>query len=76
MFYYGLHKNKKMKDWSAKNYLSLEEWDSEKYERYMKISEKFFLGGKTFIVLPPEFFEIIDLGKVELWYVLEIAFFV
>ncbi len=32
----------------------------------MKISEKFFLGGKTFIVLPPEFFEIIDLGKVEL----------
>ena len=25
-----------------------------------------FSGGKTFIVLPPEFFEIIDLGKVEL----------
>ena len=25
VFYYGLHKNKKMKDWSAKNYLSLEE---------------------------------------------------
>lgn len=24
-FYYGLHKNKKMKDWSVKNYLSLEE---------------------------------------------------
>ena len=30
------------------------------------VLEKFFLGGKTFIVLPPEFFEIIDLGKVEL----------
>ena len=42
----------------------------------MKISEKFFSGGKTFIVLPPEFFEIIDLGKVELCCVLEIAFLV
>ncbi|EFC88181.1 hypothetical protein NEIMUCOT_05350 [Neisseria mucosa ATCC 25996] len=66
VFYYGLHKNKKMKDWSAKNYLSLEEETLKKYERYMKISEKIFSGGKTFIVLPPKFFEIIGLGKVEL----------
>ena len=55
-----------MKNWSAKNYLAMEEEVLKKYERYMKISEKFFLGGKTFIVLPPKFFEIIGLGKVEL----------
>ncbi|OFJ75707.1 hypothetical protein HMPREF2844_09235 [Neisseria sp. HMSC072F04] len=54
----------------------LEEETLKKYERYMKIPEKFFSGGKTFIVLPPKFFEIIGLGKVELRCVIEIAFFV
>ena len=44
----------------------LEKETLKKYERYMKIPEKFFSGGKTFIVLPPKFFEIIGLGKVEL----------
>ncbi len=39
----------------------LEEENLKKCERYMKISEKIFSGGKTFIVLPPEFFEIIGL---------------
>ena len=32
----------------------------------MKTSEKSFLGGKIFIALLPNFFEIIGLGKVEL----------
>ena len=44
----------------------LEEETLKKDEHYMKISEKIFSGGKTFIVLPPKFFEIIGLGKVEL----------
>ena len=36
------------------------------YSWLSRTAPKFFSGDKTFIVLPPEFFEIIGLGKVEL----------
>ena len=56
--YYGLHKNKKMKDWSAKNYLSSEEETLKKYERYMKISEKFSREVKLLLFCLPNFLKL------------------
>ena len=58
VFYYGLHKNKKMKDWSAENYLSLEEETLKKYERYMKISEKFSWEVKLLLFRLPNFLKL------------------
>ena len=58
VFYYGLYRNKKMKDWSAKNYLSSEEETLKKYERYMKISEKFSWEAKLLLLYLPNFLKL------------------